>query len=414
MEGKERFYCGGRLIFGPDVTSLPLTILLIAGPSVVFTCQVIAKIHKSEKIAHDEYADKHSKILGYPVLVFTIFLTVADMIFLLLTSGRDPGIVPRSIRPLDPDENFDVATPSMEWVSGRTPNLRFPRTKDVTVNGFIVKVKYCDTCFLYRPPRASHCSVCNNCVMKFDHHCPWVGQCIGLRNYRFFFMFISSATFLCIYIFTFSLMNIFQERKFYSSLWRSMSAEVLSLVLIIYTFLAVWFVGGLTVFHLYLIITNQTTYENFRYHYDKKVNPYNRGLFRNFIDIFFSRMPPSLNDFRSSVLEDPITFKSSTPKFSLNIINPNEKINVDIGNKLTFDNNSQIPSILKDFDYGIIDNDAKDKNRTDNNDPDPFALLVNQEPIFDEPIETEERSSEVLDLQEMPVCFDQDAELRRP
>lgn len=400
-------------------------------------------------------------------------LMMQDMIFLLLTSGRDPGIVPRSIRPLDPDENFDVATPSMEWVSGRTPNLRFPRTKDVTVNGFIVKVKYCDTCFLYRPPRASHCSVCNNCVMKFDHHCPWVGQCIGLvsylqrlllswclsnigllevmiflllllqRNYRFFFMFISSATFLCIYIFTFSLMNIFQERKFYSSLWRSMSAEVLSLVLIIYTFLAVWFVGGLTVFHLYLIITNQvssirkkkyffafpniwfcnipvffsmlqTTYENFRYHYDKKVNPYNRGLFRNFIDIFFSRMPPSLNDFRSSVLEDPITFKSSTPKFSLNIINPNEKINVDIGNKLTFDNNSQIPSILKDFDYGIIDNDAKDKNRTDNNDPDPFALLVNQEPIFDEPIETEERSSEVLDLQEMPVCFDQDAELRRP
>lgn len=73
----QRFYCGGRLIFGPDVTSLPLTILLIAGPSVVFTCQVIAKIHKSEKFAHDEHADKHSKILGYPVLVFTIFLTVA-------------------------------------------------------------------------------------------------------------------------------------------------------------------------------------------------------------------------------------------------------------------------------------------------------------------------------------------------
>lgn len=106
-----------------------------------------------------------------------------DMNFLLLTYGRDPGIVPRSIRPLDPDENFDVATPSMELVSGRTPNLRFPRTKDVTVNGFIVKVKYCDTCFLYRPPRASHCSVCNNCVMKFDHHCPWVSQCIGLVSY---------------------------------------------------------------------------------------------------------------------------------------------------------------------------------------------------------------------------------------
>ena len=104
------------------------------------------------------------------------------MTFLFLTSSRDPGIVPRNTRPLEPDE-ADVPTPSMEWVNGRTPHLKLPRTKDVLVNGHTIKVKYCDTCLLYRPPRASHCSICNNCVPRFDHHCPWVGQCIGIVSY---------------------------------------------------------------------------------------------------------------------------------------------------------------------------------------------------------------------------------------
>ena len=103
-----------------------------------------------------------------------------DLIFLLLTSGRDPGIVPRNSRPPEFDETCDIPTPSMEWINGTTPHLKLPRTKDIVVNGHIVKVKFCNTCLLYRPPRTSHCSICDNCVQRFDHHCPWVGQCIGI------------------------------------------------------------------------------------------------------------------------------------------------------------------------------------------------------------------------------------------
>ena len=108
----------------------------------------------------------------------TFYWLIQDFIFLFMTSGRDPGIIPRNSRPPEADE-FDMNTPSLEWVNNRTPNVKIPRIKDVKVNGLTVKVKFCDTCLLYRPPRASHCSICNNCVQKFDHHCPWVGQCIG-------------------------------------------------------------------------------------------------------------------------------------------------------------------------------------------------------------------------------------------
>lgn len=97
------------------------------------------------------------------------------MLLLLFTAAaRDPGIVPRASH--SPEED----TLSLTDTPGR---LHFPRVKEVIVNGMPVKVKYCETCMVYRPPRCSHCSICNNCVERFDHHCPWVGQCIGKVSY---------------------------------------------------------------------------------------------------------------------------------------------------------------------------------------------------------------------------------------
>lgn len=166
-----------------------------------------------------------------------------------MTSVGDPGIIPRNMGPPE-EEELGASVRSF----GARKSLKLPRMKDVKVNGYTVKVKFCETCNLYRPPRASHCSICNNCVQKFDHHCPWVGQCIGLRNYRTFIFFISSATLLCVYVFVFSLINLLHKG---GNIWHTISDDVLSVVLAVYCFVIVWFVGGLTVFHFYLMCTNQ-------------------------------------------------------------------------------------------------------------------------------------------------------------
>ncbi|KAJ9670920.1 hypothetical protein PVL29_027084 [Vitis rotundifolia] len=126
------------------------------------------------------------------------------------------------------------------------------------------------------------------------------------RNYRYFFLFVSSSTLLCIFVFAMSALHIkflFDDK---GNVWKAMRESPISVVLMGYCFISLWFVGGLTGFHLYLIGTNQTTYENFRYRADNRINAYDLGCLKNFLEVFCTKIKPSRNDFHAYVREEPL------------------------------------------------------------------------------------------------------------
>ena len=122
---------------------------------------------------------------GVGVEVFGGLLFAISLTCFALTRYSDPGIIlrkgqtPFGIDSRCPPVN-DIHGKMLGFNAGGTRKAaredgeaKPPRTQGIVAQGR-VPITYCDQCDVFRPPSASHCVFCNNCVMRFDHHCPWV------------------------------------------------------------------------------------------------------------------------------------------------------------------------------------------------------------------------------------------------
>ncbi|PYI02406.1 palmitoyltransferase pfa5 [Aspergillus sclerotiicarbonarius CBS 121057] len=72
-------------------------------------------------------------------------------------------------------------------------------TKDVFVCQEDGRPLYCSTCCHYKPDRAHHCREVDQCVLKMDHFCPWVGGVVSETSFKFFIQFVFYTMLFCVF-----------------------------------------------------------------------------------------------------------------------------------------------------------------------------------------------------------------------
>eukprot|EP00249_Psilotum_nudum_P007496 c20604_g1_i2 orf=278-1066(+) len=188
--------------------------------------------------------------------VLYLIFVVTTVIQYWYTAGSNPGYV------VDVQEE-DQAETRMKSAMGRQ--------------------SICSTCNVWQPPRSKHCFDCDTCVLQFDHHCVWLGTCVGHCNHCRFWWFLLEEVALCLwtsamYVLTFS------RTKNTSTSLHTAAIIILSIILL----LLLMFLITLLLFHSYLVVTNQTTYELIRWKripefrgLPDNVKPYSKGCVRN-------------------------------------------------------------------------------------------------------------------------------------
>lgn len=70
----------------------------------------------------------------------------------------------------------------------------------VACRTYLGGMRYCEKCNLIKPDRCHHCSICGVCILKMDHHCPWINNCVSFTNYKFFVLFLGYTFALCLFV----------------------------------------------------------------------------------------------------------------------------------------------------------------------------------------------------------------------
>ncbi|XP_031388073.1 protein S-acyltransferase 10-like isoform X2 [Punica granatum] len=241
--------------------------------------------------------DKTRKDPWYTSLYLLLF--IATLVQYFITACSSPGYVLDAMRAVNEanslftnrykaasnkDGSFVVTIddPSRRNLLGNTSTSWSKTVVELYLPGTPARNYICSYCNIEQPPRSKHCHDCDRCILKFDHHCTWLGTCIGYRNHCRFWWYLSEEAALCLW--TAFLYISYLHTNIYRVWWKS----AIMIILLIFLSISLIFLLLLLLFHSYLILTNQTTYELVRRqritylsHVPRRLCAFSRGMGRN-------------------------------------------------------------------------------------------------------------------------------------
>ncbi|PON82695.1 Zinc finger, DHHC-type, palmitoyltransferase [Trema orientale] len=239
-----------------------------------------------------------------------LLLFVATLVQYFITSSSSPGYVFDAIRAVyesntiykrDPVASKQPASSkygsvvvtvdsSQTGLSGSNSTYWSKLVMDLQPPGTPVRTFTCSYCNVEQPPRAKHCQDCDKCVLQFDHHCVWLGTCIGQGNHCKFWWYLLEETALCLWT---GFLYITYLKAHIARTWWKVGIVILLLIILSISLI---FLILLLIFHSYLIMTNQTTFElvrRRRIHYLRgvagRVHPFSEGVCRNIFNFCCGR-----------------------------------------------------------------------------------------------------------------------------
>ncbi|KAI0077000.1 zf-DHHC-domain-containing protein [Panus rudis PR-1116 ss-1] len=157
------------------------------------------------------------------------------------------------VQPSQPNGNGNHIQPLPDTSSQPMMYSRKPPTTPV----LLPEYRYCYKDGFVKPLRAHHCRACGTCILKYDHHCPWVGQCVGARNHKYFVNFLEWAFIFCAWtLSTLIAQNVESARGIDGDI------DPQQVVIIALAGLFLVFTGALLATHVRLIVQNYTTVES--------------------------------------------------------------------------------------------------------------------------------------------------------